>query len=186
MYLYFFPVIAAVTGWLLHLAFLNYLFGKIIPARIPALANAAGQYVSDKIMNMDLIGAKITDPDNLAEMRPFIEQHIDTFLKIKLKEKMPAIAMFVGEKTLDSMKASLMEEIDLLLPGLLQRYAGNLGQKVNIASIVSAKLNALPVAELLNKNMRKEKMLFQLLGAGCGLLIGLMFVMLTVTLKGAA
>lgn len=178
MYLYFFPVIAAVIGWLFNLTFINYLFGKVIPARMPAIAGKVGRYASDKVLNMDVITAKITDPANLTEMRPFIEQHIDVFLKVKLKEKMPAIAMFVGEKTLDSMKASLMDEIDVLLPNLLQKYAGNLGEKVNIESVLIAKINELPVAELLNKNLKKEKMLFQLFGALSGFVIGLVLVLI--------
>lgn len=178
MYLYFFPVVAAVIGWIFNLTFINYLFGKVIPSRVPAIARKAGRYASDKILNMDLIAAKITDPANLAEMRPFIEQHIDVFLKVKLKEKMPAIAMFVGEKTLDTMKASLMDEIDVLLPDLLQRYAGNLGEKVNIESVLITKINELPVAELLNQNLKKEKMLFQLFGALSGFVIGLALVII--------
>jgi uncharacterized membrane protein YheB (UPF0754 family) len=178
MYLYFFPVIAAFIGWIFNLIFINYLFGKIIPSKMPVIASAAGRYASDKLLNMDVIASKITDPASLAEMRPFIENHIDTFLKVKLKEKMPAIAMFVGEKTLDSMKASLMEEIDVLLPNLLEKYAGNLGQKINIETVLVNKINELPVAELLNKNLRKEKMMFQLFGALSGLVIGLVLILM--------
>lgn len=178
MYLYFFPVIAAIIGWLFNLSFINYLFGKVLPSRMPAIAGKAGRYASDKVLNMDVIAAKITDPANLAEMKPFIEQHIDTFLKVKLKEKMPAIAMFVGDKTLDSMKVSLMDEIDILLPNLLQKYAGNLGEKINIESILIAKINELPVAELLNKNLKKEKKLFELWGALGGFVIGLVLVLI--------
>jgi hypothetical protein len=131
---------------------------------------------------MDVITAKITDPANLAEMKPFIEQHIDTFLKIKLKEKMPAIAMFVGDKTLDSMKASLMDEIDILLPNLLQKYAGNLGEKINIESLLITKINELPVAELLNKNLKREKKLFELFGALSGFVIGLVLILILIAM----
>ena len=183
MYLYFFPVIAAVIGWLFNLSFINYLFGKVIPSRMPAIAGKAGRYASDKVLNMDVIAAKITDPANLAEMRPFIENHIDTFLRVKLKEKMPAIAMFVGEKTLDTMKASLMDEIDVLLPNLLEKYAGNLGGKINIEQVLMAKINELPVAELLNKNLKKEKMMFQLFGALSGFVIGLALVLLSIGVR---
>ena len=145
---------------------------------MPAIAGIAGRYASDKLLNMDVIAAKITDPANLAEMKPFIEQHIDNFLKVKLKEKMPAIAMFVGDKTLDAMKVNLMEEIDILLPNLLQKYAGNLGEKINIESVLTEQLDALPIADLLAQNMRKEKMLFQLFGALSGLAIGLIFIVI--------
>jgi len=179
MYLYFFPLVAALLGYLANLAFTGYLFGKIIPAKMPLLASAAGRYASDQLLNMDVIAAKLTDPKSVAEMRPFIEQHIDTFLKVKLKEKMPAIAMFVGEKTLDTMKASLMEEIDILLPNLLQRYAGNLSQNINIEQALATKMNNLPVAQLLSKHLKKEKLLFQLFGAAVGLVIGVVLGLLS-------
>jgi len=176
MHLYFFPIIAAVVGWLFNLTFINYLFSKIIPGKMPAIAGLAGRYASDKVLNMGVIAAKITDPANLAEMKPFIEEHIDNFLKVKLKEKMPAVAMFVGDKTLDAMKGNLMEEIDILLPNLLQKYAGNLGEKINIQAMLTEKLNALPVADMLAQNLKREKMLFQLFGALSGLVIGILFI----------
>ncbi|RYZ45684.1 MAG: hypothetical protein EOP49_24695 [Sphingobacteriales bacterium] len=179
MYLYFFPLVAALLGYLANLAFTGYLFGKIIPAKMPLIASAAGRYASGQLLNMDVIAARLTDPNSLSEMRPFIEQHIDTFLKVKLKEKMPAIAMFVGDKTLDSMKGNLMEEIDILLPNLLQRYAGNLGQKINIEHALVSKINELPVSELLSKHLKKEKMLFQLFGAATGLIIGVVLGLLS-------
>jgi hypothetical protein len=76
-----------------------------------------------------------------------------------------------------------MDEIDILLPNLLQKYAGNLGEKINIESVLINKINELPVAELLNKNLKKEKTLFELFGALGGFVIGLVLVLISVTIK---
>lgn len=181
MYLFLLPLVAACTGWLFNQLFLRYLFGSVIPAKTPLLAGKAGKYVSDKIMNADVLASNLTDPAKLQELKPMIEAHVDVFLKEKLKEKMPAIAMFIGEKTMDMMKKSLMEEIDVMLPDLIQKYLGNLGGKLNIEEQVMAKVRALPegrVEALLHEHLKREKALFGLFGALSGFIIGLISVLL--------
>ncbi len=158
MFLYFFPLIAAVFGYLFNSLIVAYLTRKAIPGRIPALAGSAGKYAAT-LINLDTLAGKVTDPEQLAGLRPSIEQHIDIFLKEKLKEKMPAIAMFVGEKTIDMMKKSLMEEIDSLLPALLQRFMESLKDRMDIASMVAAKIRELPperVDSLLRNSLKKN------------------------------
>ncbi len=181
MFLYFFPVIAALIGWIANLIFVNYLFRKVIPSKAPAMAGLAGKYVSDKVLNVDRLAATLTDPQKLEALRPMIESHIDVFLKEKLKEKMPAIAMFIGEKTIDMMKNSLMDEIDLLLPNLLGKYVSGLGDKLDVEKMLVAKLKELPEGKLealLQQHLGREKRLFQLFGAITGLVIGLVLLAL--------
>jgi uncharacterized membrane protein YheB (UPF0754 family) len=181
MILYCFPLIAAFVGWLFNLALIRYLFTKALPAKLPALGSQAGKYVSEKVFNIDQLASKLTDPQQLESVRPFIEGHIDHFLNEKLKEKMPAIAMFIGEKTIVMMKTALMEEIDSLLPGLLNQFIGNLSDKINIEKALTAKLNELPeekITAILNENLKREKGLFQVFGALSGFVIGLILVLL--------
>jgi len=181
MILYCFPLVAALAGWIFNLILVRYLFGKALPSRLPALGSQVGKYIAGKALNPDLLAAKIADPKQLEAVRPFIEGHIDHFLNEKLKEKMPAIAMFIGEKTVVMMKTALMEEIDSLLPGLLQQFAGNLGSQLDIEKAVNQALNQLPeaqVATLLNEQLKREKGLFQLFGALSGFVIGLLLLVL--------
>ncbi len=182
MFLYFFPLIAALIGWLFNWIFVRYLFGKAIPAKAPAIASGVGRYLSGSLFNADQMAAKLTDPATLQELTPVIESHIDIFLKEKLKEKMPAIAMFIGEKTIDLMKKSLMEEIDLLLPELLGRYIGNISDKLDIEKVLVKAVASLPegkIEELLYQYSGKERLLFQVWGALAGLVIGVVLVLLT-------
>lgn len=182
MIIYCFPFLAAFIGWICNLVLVQQLFNKTIPEKVPALAALAGKYVSEKVLNMDDLSAKLTDPQQLEAVRPFIEGHIDHFLNEKLKEKMPAIAMFIGDKTIVMMKAALMEEIDSLLPGLLQQFVGNLSDKINIERLLAEQLNTLSeekMAAVLNENLKKEKQLFQVYGALSGFIIGIVFVVLS-------
>lgn len=175
----YFPLLAAFTGWMFNLILIQYLFKKVLPARLPKLGSKAGKYLSHKVFNIDQLGSKLTDPKQLESVRPFIEGHIDHFLNEKLKEKMPAIAMFIGDKTIGMMKIALMEEIDNLLPGLLNKFLDNIGDKIDIEKALVAKLNELPeekVTEILNANLKKEKYLFQVFGAVAGFIIGLLLI----------
>jgi len=179
--IYCFPLIAALIGWMFNLVLIQYLFKNVLPAKLPALGSKAGRYVSDKVFNADQLASKLTDPQQLEAVRPFIEGHIDHFLNEKLKEKMPTIAMFIGEKTIGMMKTALMEEIDALLPGLLHKFMGNLGDKLNIEKALTAKLSEIPeerITAILNDNLQKEKALFQVFGAVSGFIIGLIFIIL--------
>jgi uncharacterized membrane protein YheB (UPF0754 family) len=186
MILYCFPIIAAFIGWMFNLILIQYLFKNVLPAKLPALGSKAGKYVSDKVLNIDQLSTKLADPKQLEAVKPFIEGHIDHFLNEKLKEKMPAIAMFIGEKTIVMMKTALMEEIDSLLPGLLNQFVGNLSDTINIEKTLNAKLNELPeekITAILNENLGREKALFQLFGALSGLVIGLILVILVQFIK---
>ncbi len=180
MYLYFFPLIAACIGWLLHLAFLNLLLSKVLPPRIPvyieSLAHVfAGQDLAPKLLE----GQKAEQVTN--ELLPFVEGHIDIFLREKLKEKMPAIAMFIGDKTIGMMKSSLMDEIQLLLPELLQKAGKSLSEKMTPEKIVRNLADKIPadqVGRLLVRHTRKEQRIIQLFGAVSGFLVGCVLLLL--------
>lgn len=181
MYLYCLPVIAAFLGWLSNLIFVRYLFGKVLPAQAPVMASRVGKYISDQVMSVDVLAGNLTDPEKLRALKPLIESHIDIFLKEKIKEKMPAVAMFIGEKTMDMMKKSLMEEIDVMLPELIRKYLGNVGDQLNIEKQVMARVRALPegqIEALLHRNLKREKSMFGLYGAVSGLVIGLILALL--------
>lgn len=179
--IYCFPILAAFIGWIFNLVLIQYLFKNVLPSKLPALGSKAGKYVSGNVFNADQLASKLTDPQQLESVRPFIEGHIDHFLNEKLKEKMPTIAMFIGEKTIGMMKVALMEEIDSLLPGLLTQFMGNLGDKINIEKALTTKLAGIPeekIAAILNENLKKEKCLFQVFGAVSGFVIGLILIIL--------
>lgn len=180
MYLYFFPLLAAIIGYAFNSLIIAYLTRKAIPGHLPAFSENAGKYAGG-LIDMDALAVKVADPEQLAALKPYIEEHIDIFLKEKLKEKMPAIAMFVGEKTMDMMKKGLMEEIDSLLPDLLQRYMGSLKERMDIGAMVAAKISELPprqVDELLRTGLKKEWALFRWAGAASGLAIGVLLLLL--------
>jgi hypothetical protein len=48
------------------------------------------------------------------------------FLRIKLKDEMPMLSMFIGDKTITSLKKFFMQEIEILFPQVMKQFAANL------------------------------------------------------------
>lgn len=111
-----------------------------------SIGQEAGKFISTFS-----ITDKLKDPAALQKVKPIIESHVDTFLHVKLQEKMPAIAMFVSGSTLDKLKDGLLEEIDILLPEVIAGYAENMVDGIDVQQLVAQKIQALPAADFKSK-----------------------------------
>lgn len=188
------PLISAFIGWftnwiaikmLFHprepKRFLGFTIQGIFPKRQQQFAQKLGSMVARELVNFDEIAAKIADPAQLEKVKPFISEHIDNFLQHKLAEKLPVLSMFIGPSTLAPIKEGLMEEIDLLLPQLMQRYASDLSATVDIGQMVSEKVEKFSsdrLEQLLVAIMSKEFRFVEIVGAVLGLLIGIVQIIL--------
>lgn len=183
------PFIAAFTGWfttwiaifmLFHPREPKRFFGitiqGVFPKRQKVFAAKLGSVVANELLHFNDIMQHIKDPSQLANLKPAIETHVETFLQVKLKEKLPVISMFVGEGTLQKIKEGLMEEIDLLLPEIIGKYADNLSERVDIERMVTEKVSNFSsdkLEEILATVMSKEFRFVELIGGVLGFLIGL-------------
>jgi uncharacterized membrane protein YheB (UPF0754 family) len=178
------PVIGAFTGWLLHRALIA-TFLRRLTTEQPALARKAGQMAAAQAGDLSVLTDKIKDPAMLESVRPYIAQHVDQFLQHKLQEKIPVISMFVGQGTLDKIKEGLMEEIDLLLPEVIGKYAGSMVSSVDIAKIVADRITAMPGAQLqatVRQALDKPLRMLALAGALTGFITGLLALIIAVVL----
>lgn len=151
MILYLLPIISALIGW-----FIFSIAGKIIVRKAketlqqqqPELAAKLGAWVSAELVNFGDIASKLKDPSQLKAVHPIIETHLDNFLKVKLQEKLPVISMFVSESMLEQVKEGMIDEIELLLPEVIGKYADSLTEKLDIGKTVTNKLSAYPIDKL--------------------------------------
>jgi len=196
MIIYLIPFISAFIGWFTNWIAIKMLFHPkepkrilgitfhgIFPKRQQQFAKKLGMIVATELLHFDEIIAKIKDPDNLGDLAPFIEKHIDEFLQIKLKEKLPVISMFVGEGTLNKIKEGLLEEIDLLLPQIIDQFTGKLSTTIDVEKIVTDKVanfSSDKLEEILVSIMSKEFRFVEIIGGVLGFLIGLLQVVMTV------
>lgn len=142
--------------------------------------------VAEQFFSSKLIEEKISDPSILQKIMPIIEEHIDDFLRNKLKKEMPFIGAFIGDKTIGSLKKVFMTELETLFPNIMKSYASNLIADLNIEQLVSEKMAAasIPGIELsIKKNFSKERRLIMLASASIGLIIGVIVMIIVAYLK---
>ncbi len=195
MVLYLIPFISAFIGWftnwiaikmLFHpkepVSILGFKIQGIFPKRQAQFAQKLGALVARELIHFDDIAAKLKDKEQLAAVSPVIESHIDTFLRVKLQEKLPVVSMFIGDNTIGKLKEGMMEEINTLLPEVIGKYADGLSQKVDVEKMVTEKVanfSSDKLEEILVSIMNKEFRFVEIIGGVLGFLIGLIQVLLT-------
>lgn len=196
-WLYSIPFISALIHWvtiwmalkmLFHpkqpKKFLGLTFHGVFPKKQQQIAENLGRIVGQELLSFNDIEQKITGNNNLESIYPEIEKHIDYFLHNKLKETMPVISMFIGNKTVDQLKEVFMNELKSMLPGLLKNYIHNLKSELDLEKIVVEKVKGFSSDKLevmLNQILTKEFRFVEVIGAALGFLIGLIQIFITLT-----
>ncbi len=189
------PFISAFIGWFTNWVAIKMLFHPreprkflwltiqgIFPKRQLQFGEKLGKLVSEEFLSFTDIEQKISDPENLQKILPMVEQHIDEFLRHKLPKVFPMIAMFIGEKTIGSLKAAFMDELQELFPVLMLHYAGQLQKELDLEHIVAEKVKMFSSDKLesvLNQIMAKEFRFVEILGGVLGFIIGIFQVLIT-------
>jgi len=182
------PLIAALLGWCFVYLALQLLFHPLhpkkllgfslqgtIPKKQLEISKKLGALAAS-FFSMQEIAEKITHPDNVKKIMPQAEEHIDHFLRVKLVKSMPMVGMFVGDKTINSLKSVFMAELEELFPAIMKNYMGQLQEDFKIEKLVADRLSALSPA-LIEKAFleatRKERLIAGGLGALMGFTVGL-------------
>ncbi|MES1217681.1 MAG: DUF445 domain-containing protein [Bacteroidota bacterium] len=192
------PLVGAVIGWLMNGLLIRLLFHPRYPKKIlgftmqgilpklqPSMAEKVGHLAGKELFSFDKIEEKITNPATLEKVMPVIETHIDEFLRVKLAKEMPMISMFIGDKTIESMKKIFMKELGALFPQVMKNYAANLRNDIDIEKMVREKIASFPQEQLesvLTKELSAQFRMIKIIGATAGFLIGLIQVLLTFVL----
>lgn len=192
--LYLIPFISAFVGWLAIRIAIKWLFHprapkKILgipfqgffPKRQPQLAEKLGKLISSELLSFSDIEKKIINPENTAKLMPYVEGHIDQFLRVKLAEQMPVISMFIGDSTIQQLKLVFVAELERLFPLVMQNYIGNLKQDLELEKIISSELalfSSDKLENILHTIMSKEFRFLEIFGVILGFLIGLIQVVL--------
>ena len=189
------PVISAFIGWVTNLVAIKMLFHPrnpvnvlgiriqgIFPKRQEQFAEKLGKLVSRELLSFSDIEEKISNPENLKKVLPMVETHIDHFLRVKLSESMPMISMFIGDKTIEKLKGTFMDELEILFPKVMKDYTNTLKQQLDLEHIVTEKVKAFSgdkLEEILYQVMAKEFRFVEIIGGVLGFLIGILQVALT-------
>jgi len=184
------PVIAAFIGWVTNWLAVKMLFRPQKPVRIfgitiqgifpkkqPQFARQIGALVSRELVSFSEIESRITSGDNVKKIMPVAEQHIDDFLRNKLKEAFPMIGMLIGERTIGTLKDIFMKELETIFPVIIRAYVQNLQHDLDLEQMVATKIATLSADKLeqalyqgLQKELRMAGIFFCLLGFLIGLI----------------
>ncbi len=190
---YILPILlSCFTGWVTAWIAVKFLFHPrnpislpgfklqgIIPKNQQAIAQQLGQMVSKEFLSFSALKDKVTDPENLMRLKPEIENHIDIFLREKLKDTFPMLSVFIGDKTINQLKAAFLMELESLFPVLMNSYMARLEKDIDLEKLVTGKISSfslIKAEEILNKSAKKLFMYFQLMGAFIGLLTGVLHI----------
>jgi uncharacterized membrane protein YheB (UPF0754 family) len=186
------PLTSAFIGWAGNWLLIKLLFHPQKPLRLPGftiqgmypkrqkqLADQLSALVSRELLSFTELEAKITHPDNFKKIMPTVEEHVDDFLRNKLKEAFPMIGMLIGDRTISTLKTIFMNELETMFPVIMKAYMQNLQKELDVEKLISEKIAAFTPDKLetmLYENMGKELRLAGLVGLLLGLLIGLIQV----------
>ena len=196
---YTIPVISAFIHWLTIWMALKMLFHPrkpkkflwltfhgVFPKRQQQIAESLGKIVGQELLSFGDIEKTITNPENVQKILPLAEEHIDNFLRTKLKESMPIISMFIGDKTITQLKTVFMKELEELFPVIMKNYVANLKNDLDLEKIVVEKISNISsdkLEQMLNQILTKEFRFVEVIGAALGFFIGLLQIFLTLLSK---
>ncbi|MFN5642124.1 MAG: DUF445 domain-containing protein [Sphingobacteriales bacterium] len=188
------PLISAFIGYFTNWIAIKMLFHPKLPIRVLGItvqgifpkrqkqfAEKLGSLISNEFLSFQDIEQKIANPSNLKKVLPEVEKHVDQFLHHKLSELFPMISMFIGEKTISSLKFALMAELESIFPVIMSKYVGELKQDLDLEQIVIEKVSAFSsdqLEDMLYKIMSKEFRMVEILGGVLGFIIGIIQVII--------
>jgi len=151
------PVATALSAWVALRVVVWGVLYPLVPRKVlgitmqgalPANMKRIGEEVANALLMQLAAGGLAPGRDSMASVEPLISAHLDTFLAVRLKEKMPVISAFIGDKTVGKLKASMMEEISELLPQVIDNYTASLAQDAGLKQKITDRIAHMPAAEL--------------------------------------
>jgi uncharacterized membrane protein YheB (UPF0754 family) len=187
---YVLPFISAAIGW-----FTNYLAVKMLfrprnrvkigplviqgvfPKRQELIAQNIGSMVANELLSIRDLLEKLKHPEQMDKINDVLNEKVAVYVDEVFPEKFPFLAMLVREKRRAKLKQEFSDEIKILLPQLIDQYAGDIEEAISIESTIAEKIREMSPAmleELLMKVMSKEFKFIEIIGAVVGFLIGLL------------
>ena len=188
------PLVSALIGWVTNFIAVKMLFHPrvplnlgfmkvqgVFPKRKDKLAERLGKIVGQELFNISDLKENLLHDENKEAIIAVIEVRIDKFLREKLKEAVPMLAMFMSDDLVNKIKTTLMAEFENSLPEIMDTFAQKLEEKVDIEAIVTEKVNNFSMEKLediMFSIMKKEFKFIELVGAILGFLIGMVQIAL--------
>jgi uncharacterized membrane protein YheB (UPF0754 family) len=195
MSIYLIPFISAFIGWFTNWIAIKMLFHPrepkklgfitlqgIFPKRQRQFAEKLGKLVADELLSFEDIRHKLTDPEKIRSIIPLVEDHLEHFLRKRLPDAMPVLAMFIGDNTIKQIKDVLVKELDSLFPVMINKYLENTREELDLERIVTEKVAGFSsdkLEQILNGIMAREFRFVEIIGGVLGFVIGIIQLLMT-------
>lgn len=146
MSIWVYPALGALLGWGSQYLWYLILFSPVtalhlgpckweglLSRRLRKLSEFLPEYLGEHLLNPDTLGARLSAPERIEKMLPFIEAKIDSFLREGLPKTMPVFSMFIGDSTVAKIRGVFVEELRRILPDLIQRQISGSELKAELA-----------------------------------------------------
>ena len=174
------PLTGFIAGWLLNTFFISFLFNRLFKKK-EQLAAILAKSINENFQLIAIMKTKIAGTNLFDTVKPSVETHIDIFLTKKLPQQMPVISMFIGDKTTNQLKATFMNELEIIFPEIIGQILNNVEADINIGNLVAEKIMTLNKKNLQQK-LRKPVLQFQLWGGIAGFIVSVLQLLLIYSL----
>ena len=130
----------------------------------------------------NLLKEKLPNAETVWNITEMVEDKIDDYLLNVFPEKYPITSIFCGAKRKAQIKMDLLDEVQHAVPELLNAYAQQIDEKIDIEAIVTEKvenLNSDMLEKLLNNILKSEFKFIEWVGAILGFLIGIVQILVS-------
>ena len=140
MEIFLIPILTGLFGWMLIWLLAKSLF---FPTKAIKIGGFSWESNLSRIINQfpfELLIPNETDNEtSFKAMQPLMEEKLDFFFNHTIKDKLPMMSMFIGEKTVAQLKSVFLEELAGIFPQLIGQFAQN--TKMNISKSFPTKLS---------------------------------------------
>ncbi len=173
MVTYLIPILTGIFGWLLIWLLAKSLF---FPTKAIKIGGFTWESQLTLLIHQFPVELIMPSADNneasFKAMQPLMEEKLDFFFNHTIKEKLPMLSMFIGEKTVAQLKTVFLEELASIFPQFIEQFAQN--AKKGTSNILVTKLSN-SFAPILMKAIKPLQWLGFFLGLAWG---GLMVLLM--------
>jgi len=183
------PTVGALIGWLTNWVAIKMLFRPrkavkvaglslqgLIPKRRHELAQKIGEVVERELISHEDISRRVNTPEFHETVRAHVQKHVEVFVKEKLYSVPLLGNMMMMESVANRVRDFIVDEIEKVLPGMVEGFVSGLENKLEFRKIVTEKVEAFELERLENIVLsiaRKELHYIEILGGVLGFAIGL-------------
>ena len=188
------PVITAFICWIFNKALIYFLVGgsdteksvdrqtAFMQKKQTQITEALPVLVTTKFITSQNMQSLLNNGDHFAKIRPFIEEHMDDFLRNRLKIVFPVIGMFIGDKTISDLKGHFMTELEQLFPQVISKYAEHVFTPVQVQAQIRSVLEKVNITGILKRYLSRELRFLSTWSAFSGFISGLVVLLLLLLL----